>query len=79
MNKWIKSSLALYLAWRSTQNETLDGTNNVTERIIGNAVKERYRTMRGYKRNDSIRHVSSLLAWVQMHPADYDLGQLLTH
>lgn len=70
--------LAFYLSWRSEKNEKLDGTNNVTERIIGNAVKERYRTMRGYKRKASIRNVSSLLGWVRMKGPDYNLGEVVT-
>ncbi len=62
------SRLAFYQTWRGAHNEKLDGTNpkgwsldhNVTEQIIGQCVKERYRTMRGYKRQESIRNVSSL-------------------
>ncbi len=69
--------LSLYLSWRGEHGEQLDGTNNVTEQIIGNSLKERYRTMRGYKRPDSIRNVSSLMAWVRMQGADYDLGQVV--
>lgn len=69
--------LALYLSWRGANNEKLDGTNNVTEQIIGNSVKERYRTMRGYKRKESIRNVSSLIAWVRMQGHDYELGQVV--
>jgi transposase-like protein len=69
--------LALYRHWRGAQNEKLDGTNNVTEQIIGQCVKERYRTMRGYKRPDSIRNVSSLLGWVRMKGTGYDLGEVV--
>ncbi len=77
------SRLALYQTWRGARYEKLDGTNpkgwsldhNVTEQaeggasaaVIGQCVKERYRTMRGYptgslwdKRKASIRNVSSL-------------------
>lgn len=71
--------LALYQSWRGPQNEKLDGTNNVTEQIIGNSIKERYRTMRGYKRKDSIRNVSSLIGWVRTQRRDYDLGQVVTN
>ncbi len=71
------SRLAFYQTWRGTNNEKLDGTNNVTEQIIGQDVKERYRTMRGYKRQESIRNVSSLMGWVRMKGADYDLGELI--
>jgi hypothetical protein len=41
----------------------MDGTNNATERSIGWRVKERYRTMRGYKRTASVLNVSRLIAW----------------
>jgi hypothetical protein len=39
------SRLALYQTWRGGQNEKLDGTNYVTEQIIGQCVKEQYRTI----------------------------------
>jgi len=41
----------------------IDGTNNGCERAIGWWIKERYRTMRGYKRVKSAVNVSRLLAW----------------
>jgi transposase-like protein len=72
-----RKRLAFSLSWRGDENEKLDGTNNVTEQIIGNSVKERYRTMRGYKRKDSIRNVSSLIGWVRMQGPAYDLGQVV--
>jgi len=40
----------------------LDGTNNSSERMIGWWIKERYRTMRGYKRTESVRNVVTLTA-----------------
>ena len=46
-----------------TQDETLDGTNNACERAIGWWIKERYRTMRGYKVPENAVNVSRLLAW----------------
>lgn len=70
--------LALYRLWRSAQNEKLDGTNNVTEQIIGQSVKERYRTMRGYKRTASVLNVSSLIGWLRMQGPDYNLGEVVT-
>ncbi len=73
------SRLAFDRTWRGAKNEKLDGTNNVTEQVIGQCVKERYRTMRGYKRQASILNVSSLLGWVRMRGADYDLGELINH
>jgi hypothetical protein len=69
--------LAMYLSWRGAQNAKLDRTNNVTEQIIGQSVKERYRTMRGCKRKASILNVSSLIGWLRMQGADYNLGQVV--
>ena len=71
------SRLVRFQSWRGANGETLDGTNNVTEQIIGQRVKERYRTMRGYKRDTSILNISSLLGWVGMQPAGYNLGELV--
>jgi transposase-like protein len=71
------SRLTRFQSWRSAQSEKLDGTNNVTERIIGQYVKERYRSMRGYKRKASILNVSSLVGWIGMQPAGYDLGEVV--
>jgi transposase-like protein len=70
--------LSLYLSWRGANGEKLDGTNNVTEQIIGNSIKERYRTMRGYKQPASILNVSGLIGWVRAQGPDYDLGQVVT-
>jgi transposase-like protein len=69
--------LALHQHWRSEQGEELDGTNNATEQVIGQVVKERYRTMRGYKRTASILNVSSLIGWVRMNGPGYDLSEII--
>jgi transposase-like protein len=69
--------LALYHHWRGPHGEKLDGTNNVTEQVIGQAVKERYRTMRGYKRDASILNVSSLIAWLRTPDSGGDLTPLI--
>ena len=45
----------------------LDGTNNDCERSIGWWVKERYRSMRGYKRELSALNVSRLIAFAGNH------------
>jgi hypothetical protein len=45
--------------------------------VIGQCVKERYRTMRGYKREQSILNVSSLIGWVRMKGADCELAELV--
>jgi transposase-like protein len=69
--------LSLYQRWRSRTNQSFDGTNNVTEQVIGQSVKERYRTMRGYKRDESILNVSSLLGWVRAQGDGYSLAGLM--
>lgn len=69
--------LSLYHRWRGAHGEKLDGTNNVTEQIIGQSIKERYRTMRGYKRDASILNVSSLIGWIRTQKPGYDLTPLI--
>lgn len=69
--------LALYQKWRSENNEKLDGTNNASEQVIGQCVKERYRSMRGYKCHPSILNVSSLIGWVRANGPDYDITELV--
>jgi hypothetical protein len=59
-NLWPR--LIRYRLWAGPAGETLDGTNNTCERVIGWWVKERYRSMRGYKRPLSVLHVSRLIA-----------------
>ena len=48
--------------WKGPQGEILDGTNNASERAIGWWIKERHRTMRGYKVPENAVRVSRLLA-----------------
>ena len=64
-NLWPR--LTRYRTWRGPRGQTIDGTNNGTERAIGWWIKERYRTMRGYKRPRSALNVSRLLAWSGNH------------
>jgi transposase-like protein len=64
-NLWPR--LTRYRTWQGPQGETIDGTNNGSERAIGWWIKERYRTMRGYKRSESAVNVSRLLAWCGNH------------
>ncbi len=71
------SRLSLYQRWRGKHGEKLDGTNNVTEQVIGQCVKERYRTMRGYKRDESILNVSSLIGWIRAQGRGYDLSAVV--
>ena len=60
-NLWHR--LTRYRHWKGPKKETLDGTNNATERAIGWWIKERYRSMRGYKVPENAVGVSRLLAW----------------
>jgi hypothetical protein len=48
--------------WQGPEGETGDGTNNACERAIGWWIKERYHSMRGYKREVSALNVSRLIA-----------------
>jgi transposase-like protein len=61
-NLWPR--LTYYRTWKDKDGKPiLDGTNNADERAIGWWVKERYRTMRGYKREQSVLNVSRLIAF----------------
>ncbi len=60
-NLWPR--LTRYRTWRGPSGEKLDGTNNGCERAIGWWIKERYRTMRSYKRDRSAVGVSRLMIW----------------
>jgi hypothetical protein len=51
-------------------------TNNAAERAIDWAVKERYRTMRGYEHRESILNVTGLTAWLIDQPAGHDMSPL---
>jgi transposase-like protein len=65
-NLWPR--LTFYRTWKDEHgNEILDGTNNACERCIGWSIKERYRTMRGYKREQSALNVSRLIASANNH------------
>jgi transposase-like protein len=80
LDRWnLWSRLTRYRSWRGPNGETIDGTNNGSERAIGWWVKERYRTMRGYKRKKSAVNVSRLLAWCGNHldRGEADLSLLL--
>jgi hypothetical protein len=63
LDRWnLWDRLTRYRTWAGPEGEELDGTNNACERAIGWWVKERYRSMRGYKRPQSVLHVSRLIA-----------------
>ena len=70
----------LWLRWPSLtldlRRTDLDGTNNACERLIGWWIKERYRTMRGYKREESVKNVATLTARIGACPGYYDLSEL---
>src|SRR5260370_19140901 len=59
--------------WKGPQGETLDGTNNACERAIGWWIKERYRSMRGYKVPEHAVGVSRLLAWCEAVAVSFTL------
>ena len=65
-NLWPR--LTFYRTWKDAAgHQILDGTNNATERSIGWWIKERYRTMRGYKHEQSALNVSRLIAYSGSH------------
>jgi transposase-like protein len=58
------------------RRDDLDGTNNACERVIGWWIKERYRTMRGYKRDASVLNVVTLTARMGARSGSYDMTEL---
>jgi hypothetical protein len=75
LDRWnLWGRLTRYRTWRGPGGQQLDGTNNACERGTGTPpcgvgwwIKERYRSMRGYKRPQSAVNVSRLLAWCGNH------------
>ncbi len=65
MDRWnLWPRLTFYRNWKDAYgNEILDGTNNHCERAIGWWIKERYRSMRGYKQGRSALGISRLIAF----------------
>ncbi len=64
LDRWnLWNRLTRYRSWKGPNGEKLDGTNNACERAIGWWIKERYRSMRGYKVVDNAVRVSRFLAW----------------
>ena len=65
--------------WRGSGGEPIDWTNNGHGRAIGWWIKERYRSMRGYRRPGSAVNVSRLLAGCGSHlgRGGADLGLLV--
>lgn len=80
MDRWnLWPRLTFYRTWKDEDgNEILDGTNNQCERAIGWWIKERYRSMKGYKREQSALNVSRLIAFAGNHLAGgLDLADLI--
>jgi hypothetical protein len=80
LDRWnLWGRLTFYRHWQDSQERKLDGTNNATERAIGWWVKERYRMMRGYKREQSVLNVSRLIAWAgsRLTTGGADLASLI--
>jgi transposase-like protein len=71
MDRWnLWPRLTFYRNWKDENgNEILDGTNNHCERAIGWWIKERYRSMRGYKQKQSALGISRLIAFAGNHLA----------
>lgn len=65
MDRWnLWPRLTFYRTWKDEYgHRIIDGTNNHCERSIGWWIKERYRSMRGYKREQSVLNVSRLIAF----------------
>lgn len=65
MDRWnLWARLTFYRTWKDEYgHRILDGTNNHCERSIGWWIKERYRSMRAYKREQSALNVSRLIAF----------------
>lgn len=78
MDRWnLWPRLTFYRNWKDEHgNVILDGTNNHCARAIGWWIKERYRSMRGYKQTLSALAISRLIAFAGNHLAD---GLRLAH
>ena len=65
MDRWnLWPRLTFYRNWKDEDgNEIIDGTNNHCECAIGWWIKERYRSMRGYKQEQSALGISRLIAF----------------
>lgn len=67
--------------WNRQHKAQLDGTNNVAERRVpsgrGRWIKERYRSMRTYKRTASVYNLTRLIPYLAAHPDQPLLSHLL--
>ena len=80
MDRWnLWPRLTFYRTWKDEfDHELLDGTNNHCERAIGWWVKERYRSMRSYKQEQSALGISRLIAFAGNHlPRGLRLADLM--
>lgn len=79
LDRWtLWPRLTFYRTWQDPAGRKLDGTNNTTERAIGWHIKERYRTMRAYKREQSALNVSRLIPYCGNHfEQDLQLANLM--
>lgn len=68
-NRWDRLTL-------DQRRDDLDGSNNASERVIGWWIKERYRTMRGYKRAESVKNIATLTARMGARSGHYDMAEL---
>jgi transposase-like protein len=80
---WYRMRMLVTRLWNRWQRLTLDqrrddldGTNNASERVIGWWIKERYRTMRGYKRAESVKNIVTLTARMGARSGSYDMAEL---
>lgn len=80
---WYRMRMLITRLWNRWQRLTLDqrrddldGTNNASERVIGWWIKERYRTMRGYKRAESVKNIATLTARMGARTGHYDMSEL---
>ena len=80
---WYRTRMLVTRLWDRWPNLTLDqrrddldGTNNGSERLVGWWIKERYRTMRGYKRPKSVKNVVTLTARMGVRSGHYDMTEL---
>ena len=80
---WYRIRMLVTRLWNRWTNLTLDqhrddldGTNNSCERLIGWWIKERYRSMRGYKRTKSVKNVVFLTARMGVRSGQYDMTEL---
>ena len=80
---WYRTRMLITRLWErwsrltlDQHRDDLDGTNNSSERMIGWWCKERYRTMRGYKRTESIKNVVMLTARMGARSGSYNMTEL---